>query len=220
MIDIQPNSRGNKFRAARVQLLKSLIDLTLNEKGTCAILDVGGTYNFWHVWRSEFDWERTQVTCINLDPGHLEEGKEVSRVRMLCGNACDLAGIRDKEFDIAFSNSVIEHVGMWRNMQQMAAEVKRVASRYMVQTPNFWFPVEPHARTPFLHWLPEPVSYRIVMKRKCGFWRKHETVTGAVETVQSAKLIDARQMKELFGDAQIVKEKFFGLTKSLIAIRE
>jgi SAM-dependent methyltransferase len=220
MIDIRPDSSGNKFRAARVRLFKSLVDRTLNEKGTCAILDIGGTYNFWHVWRSEIDWSRAHVTCVNLDPAHLETGKEVTKVRMLRGNACNLIGIQDNEFDVAFSNSVIEHVGMWKNMRQMAAEVKRIAPRYMVQTPNFWFPIEPHARTPFLHWLPEPVSYRIVMKRKCGFWQKHETVTGAIETVQSAKLIDARQMQELFGDARIVREKFFGLTKSLIAIRE
>jgi SAM-dependent methyltransferase len=220
MINIRPDSSGNKFRAARVRLLKSLVDRTLSEKGTCAILDIGGTYSFWHVWRTEIDWNRVQVTCVNLDPDHLEEGKNAIKVRMLRGNACDLVGIRDNEFDIAFSNSVIEHVGMWKNMRQMAAEVKRIAPRYMVQTPNFWFPIEPHARTPFLHWLPEPVSYRIVMKRKCGFWRKHETITGAVETVQSAKLIDAKQMKELFGDALIVRERFFGLTKSLIAIKE
>jgi hypothetical protein len=58
------------------------------------------------------------------------------------------------------------------------------------------------------------------MARKCGFWQKHATVSGAVETVQSAKLIDFRQMKELFNDAQIIREKFFGLTKSLIAVRD
>jgi hypothetical protein len=220
MIDIQVDSPGNKFRAARVRLLKALITKTLSEKSSCSILDIGGTHNFWHVWRNEIDWTRTQITCVNLNPSHLQEGKDETRVKMLKGNACDLVEIGDNEYDIAFSNSVIEHVGRWNNMRQMANEVKRVAPRYMIQTPNFWFPIEPHARTPFLHWLPEPVAYRIVMARKCGFWQKHETVSGAVETVQSAKLIDFRQIKELFNDAQIVREKFFGLTKSLIAIRD
>ena len=112
---------------------------------------------------------------------------------------------------------MIEHVGPWGAMVSMAQEVERVAPRYLIQTPNFWFPIEPHARTPLLHWLPEPLAYRLVMARKCGFWQKQDTVSGAVETVQSAKLIDYRQMQVLFPGAEILREKFFGITKALIA---
>ena len=104
-------------------------------------------------------------------------------------------------------------------MSDMAREVRRVARRYLVQTPNFWFPIEPHARTPFLHWLPESIAYRVVMSRKCGFWAKQDTVSGAVKTVQSAKLLDMRQMQALFDDATILRERFCGITKALIAIR-
>ena len=219
MLDVRHDSTGNKFRRRRIELLNGLVSVVMREKGSCAILDVGGTYNFWHIWRDEIDWDKTSITCVNLDPHHLEDGKVETSVRMVQGNACDLSGIADNEYDIAFSNSVIEHVGLWPNMRAMASEVKRVAPRYFVQTPNFWFPIEPHARTPFLHWVPEPVAYRIVMARKCGFWKKHDTVSGAVGAVQSAKLIDMRQMQSLFDDAVITREKFMGLTKALIAIR-
>lgn len=219
MIDLKPDSVNNKFRAARVEKLRELIALTLKEKETCRILDVGGTYNFWHVWRDKIDWKRCEIVCVNIDPHHFEHGKDGTRITMIQGNACNLSSIADKEFDIAFSNSVIEHVGRWPDMVNMANEVKRVAKRYLLQTPNYWFPIEPHARTPFLHWLPRPIAYRIVMMRKCGHWQKATTVSQAVRLIESNQMLDFRQMKELFGDAELSRERFLGWTKSLIAIR-
>ncbi len=219
LFDTKPNSPNNKFRAARVEILKGLIASTLAEKSTCRILDIGGTFNFWNVWGREFDWQKIEVVCANLDPSDAEDGKENTSITMIQGNACDLNTIRDKEFDIVFSNSVIEHVGLWRNMQSMAKEVERIAPRYLIQTPNFWFPIEPHARTAFLHWLPEPLAYRVVMARKCGFWTKAKTVSQAMSTLHGTKMLDHNQMKELFPHAHIKREKFFGLTKSLMAIK-
>lgn len=220
MFDALPNSPKNRFRAARIEILKGLVAKTLTEKTKCRILDIGGTFGFWNVWGREFDWQKIEVVCANLDPTHAEDGKENSSITMIQGNACDLNTIRDKEFDIVFSNSVIEHVGLWRNMQSMAREVQRIAPRYLIQTPNYWFPIEPHARTPFLHWLPEPLGYRVVMARKCGFWTKAKTVSQAMLTLQSAKMLDFNQLKELFPNALIKREKFFGLTKALMAIRD
>jgi len=220
MINVKPDSPDNKFRLARINMLKVLISSTLDKSENCSILDIGGTYNFWHVWRDKIDWETTHITCVNHDPHHADEGKDQTNITMMQGDARGLNSLTDNQFDIVFSNSVIEHVGSWRDMVKMANEVKRLAPRYLVQTPSFWFPIEPHARTPFLHWLPEPIAYRIVMARKCGFWPKHDTVSGAVNAVQSAKLIDMRQMQTLFDDAEVVREKFFGVTKSLIALKK
>jgi hypothetical protein len=197
-----------------------MINNVVREKGKCSILDIGGTFDFWRTWEAEIAWDMVSITCANRNPSHYSLGSDGSPVRMIEADACNLTDIKDEQFDIAFSNSVIEHVGTWSQMEAMAREVQRVAPRFLIQTPNYWFPIEPHARTPFLHWLPEPWAYRIVMARKCGFWQRQATVSGAVRQVQSAKLLDFRQMQELFPQAEVLRERFLGITKSFIALKE
>ena len=217
MLDVSPTSPGNRFRRARLGLLDGLIRATVARRGKCTILDIGGTRAFWRTWQELIDWRVVSITCLNLR-GSGEQG-EAGPVRMRHGDARAMPEFADKSFDICFSNSVIEHVGLWRDMAAMAAEIRRIAPAYMVQTPNYWFPIEPHARTPFLHWLPEPLACRVVMARRCGFWARQSTVDGAMRTVQSARLIGPGQMAALFPDAKIRRERFCALTKSLIALR-
>jgi SAM-dependent methyltransferase len=61
----------------------------------------------------------------------------------------------DGEFDLGFSNAVVEHVAGGRDAQrQFVHELCRVARRVFVTTPNRWFPLEVHTLLPFVHWLP------------------------------------------------------------------
>ena len=57
------------------------------------------------------------------------------------GDGRNLSNFGDKTFDIAHSNSVLEHVGNWEDMHRFAGEIARVGRKYFVQTPSFWFPV-------------------------------------------------------------------------------
>ncbi len=62
----------------------------------------------------------------------------------------------DGQFDLGFSNAVVEHVAGGRDGQrQFVNELCRVARRVFVTTPNRWFPVDPHSLLPFVHWLPD-----------------------------------------------------------------
>jgi len=116
----------------------------------------------------------------------------------------------DRSFPIVFSNSVIEHVP--KGLQPaFAREIQRVGERYFVQTPNRWFPIEPHYQMPFVHFLPERLL-RALNKRFTMGWRKkgewYETT-----------LLSASDLRRLFPDATIRRERVLGMTKSLMAVR-
>jgi len=64
----------------------------------------------------------------------------------------------DDEFDVAFSNAVVEHVGGRGEQRRFVAELCRVAPRVFVSTPNKWFPVETHTLVPLVHWLPRDAA--------------------------------------------------------------
>jgi len=110
----------------------------------------------------------------------------------------------DGSFEIAYSNSLVEHLAP-ADRHRFAAEIRRVAARYWVQTPNRYFPIEPHALLPGFQFLPEPAQRRL--------WR-----IGVPHTpYERIELLNATQLRDLFPDAVILRERIAGLTKSLIA---
>jgi len=113
-------------------------------------------------------------------------------------------------FPVVFSNSVIEHVP--RSLQKkFADEIRRVGHRYFVQTPNRYFPIEPHYQAPFVQFLPR--AWRQWLNRHVTLgWR----TKGHWEEIE---LLSAQDLARLFPDAEIHRERVFGLTKSLMAVR-
>ena len=109
----------------------------------------------------------------------------------------------DGEFDLAYCSSVIEHVAP-EDRAAFAAELRRVARGWYVQTPAFSFPVEPHALLPFAHWLPVNV--------RRAYWRLG--VAGAWEQIE---LLRRGEMAQLFGEP--VAERAGPLVKSWISVR-
>jgi SAM-dependent methyltransferase len=70
---------------------------------------------------------------------------------------------RNAEFDVGFSNAVVEHVAGGREGQrQFVHELCRVAQRVFVTTPNRRFPLEVHTLLPFVHWLPKGPRERLL----------------------------------------------------------
>jgi SAM-dependent methyltransferase len=213
--DLRPDGLDNRFRERRFQLFAGIVSEVLKQNQSCRILDLGGSAEYWSRYGKGLDWNRVSVCSVNrtVAPAKMPGFEAV------VGDARRLDQFADNSFDIVHSNSVIEHVGKWDDMVAMAEEVRRLAPRYFVQTPYFWFPIEPHARFIFLHWLPESWRYRIIMRRRCGFWERQPDVGKAVKQIQSACMIDKRQMHFLFPDADISFERFMGFPKSMIAVR-
>ena len=115
---------------------------------------------------------------------------------------------------------MVEHVGDWSRMVKFSNEIRRVAKYYFVQTPNYWFPIEPHCMTPFFHWLPKPIRVWLVLRFNLGNWRKADSIEEAMHIVESAHLLDKKMFQALFPDSTIFTERYFLFPKSLIAIKD
>ena len=206
---------ANRFRQRRVKAFLAICDEILAVQGRCRVLDLGGAADYWLGLEALWQDRPLHFTIVNLYP----EKTPDARFTAIVGDACSLVDIADDSFDVVHSNSVIEHVGSWQNKVRMAAEIRRAAPRYYVQTPNYWFPIEPHLRTPLIHWLPRPWQRSLVMGSAHGFFPKAGTLDEADRILSDSSLLDATEMTALFPDARIERERFAGLVKSLIAIR-
>ncbi len=109
----------------------------------------------------------------------------------------------DGEFDLAYCSSVIEHV-VPTERAAFAAELRRVARSWYVQTPARSFPIEPHALLPFVHWLPAPL--------RRPYWR-----LGAADPDELVELLSRRELEALFGPARA--ERLGPLVKSWVCVR-
>jgi hypothetical protein len=201
------------FRGRRFKLMEDMIRDIHAKTGQCRIIDVGGRAEYWSPALDTLRDCKAHVTIVNLES---TQPQPLPLFNFQYGDACDLKRWQDGEFDLAHSNSLIEHVGNWRNMRRCADEIRRVGKSYYVQTPYFGFPLEPHFRTPFFHWMPEQVRARLVMRFKLGYFNRAATLHQAMENVQSATLLDRRQFSALFPDAAVTFERVAGLPKSLI----
>ena len=167
--------------------------------------------------RDYLDRYEVTVTLVNL-PGTSKRG-DYGRFEFVHADACNLDIYEDGSFDIAHSNSVIEHVGDWNRMSAFSREIARIAPRYFVQTPYFWFPIEPHFVAPFFHWLPKSLRVWFFLHWRVGLWGKSQTREEAVSVVEGIRLLDRKRFQALFRDADITTETVLGLPKSLIAIK-
>lgn len=219
--DITVRSRlSAHFRNKRAEALRKLIDQLAISRAGLNILDIGGRVSYWdQIGRSFLRERNVTITLLNLHRSEIAHKNLESIFRLEVGDACNLQ-YQDTAFDLAHSNSVIEHVGGWRDMQKFADETRRVARSYYVQTPYFWFPIDPHFYAmPMFHWLPRPIRAQLLRIFPLAASGRAKNYTDALKAVDSAKLLDSRQFRSLFFDAEIEAERFIGLSKSLIAVR-
>jgi hypothetical protein len=101
----------------------------------------------------------------------------------------------------------------------MAREVRRLAPAYWIQTPNYWFPMEPHFLVPGWQYLPERVRVEILTRRGVGWMGRTPDRAKAQEVIREVRLLRQRELKRMFSDATLIPERFGGLVKSWTAAR-
>ncbi len=179
--------------------------------GCHSVVDLGGTVESWIGERFP------NITVVNVKPS---KGDLPTGFSYLQADACDsqLPG----GFDLAFSNSAIEHVGTLDRQRQFADEMRRLGRRLCCQTPNRWFPVEPHYLGLFVHWLP-PSFFGHFLHR----WLTVQGLAGRPSVAESRtirqgeaiRFLTRRELRELFPGCQLRTERFLGWPKSFIVWR-
>ena len=162
------------------------------------ILDVGGEHYSW-----EIIGRQEGIFLLNTFAPADKNG-----FPYLVGSGLALP-FADQSVDLAFSNSVIEHVGSEENQFLFAREMMRVGKKIYCQTPSRLFPIDPHLTTPFLHWLP----------RRClrpGFLR-YFTLNGWLikkPYEYNVTWISKKKLKKMFPGCRITTERFLFFPKS------
>ena len=197
-----------RFRRRRMAEMARKVGLT----EAMRVLDVGGTAEIWRLAPV-----MPRVVFLNQARAQQEIGPAAA---IVLGDGISLP-FRNGSFDLVFSNSVIEHVGSREDQARFAAEIARVGRRYWVQTPNRRFPVEQHLWTPLIHWLPR--KWQAPLVRRFSVW---SAVTRLPDDQRqfyidhyllSVRLLSASDLRRLFPKALLVRERFLGWTKSLVA---
>jgi SAM-dependent methyltransferase len=206
-----PRSLASRFRRRRFELFTSLLRPLPRP---VRILDVGGVERFWSNMGAA-DSEGLEILLLNVNP----QTPRAGNIGAVMADARDMSAFGDDEFDVVFSNSAIEHVGDFDDQRQVAAEIRRVGRRYFVQTPNRYFPLEPHFLTPGFQFLPLRARVGLVRRLPLGHYRAMPDEAEARRAVAEIRLLGLRELRSLFPDATVHRERVLGLTKSFVAYR-
>ena len=198
---------GARFRSRRWRLLMAHFP----ELADYRVIDLGGELDTWEV--------------ATVRPRHLTllnpaiQTQKIPGGRSVRGDACaPPMEILSEKYDLVVSNSALEHVGGYWRRREFAESVHRLAPRHWVQTPARSFPIEPHWLFPGFQWL--PVAARVAVSRAwpIGFPRSREEPQ-LTRDVLEVELVSAHEMQHLFPTSRLARERFLGLTKSLVSLR-
>jgi SAM-dependent methyltransferase len=200
-----------KLRRRRFAFFERLLDQI--EK-PIRVLDCGGTVDFWRVaGMAPFVEPQFEVTIVNLF-----ETKDVpANFAWHVGDVRDLTRFRDHEFDVVFSNAVINLMPTWEDQIRMSREIMRVGKRYFVQSPNRYFPIDWRTLVPFFHFLRPEFQAWCFRHFRVGTYPRVKAPTDAYELATRVRDLSVTQIKELFPGCGLFREHWFGFTKSIAA---
>jgi hypothetical protein len=194
------------FRIRRKKMFLDKLDVKPHTK----IIDLGGNWLFWEDVSIPLE-----ITIVNLPDSIIKNvnSKSIHSYKIVEGDACHLPQYEDSSFDIAFSNSVIEHVGDIENQTRFSNEVRRLAPKYWIQTPSIWFPVEAHNGMPLWWFYPRSLKNFFIRRweRKYPAW---------ADMIKTTTVLRYSELQQLFPDSTILFERIIGITKSYYVFRD
>lgn len=221
MVSLHTDSKSISARL-RMQRMNFLDELILGlDRQDISLVDLGGTFSFWEMNLEHLEC-RDRLARIDIyNLGVEAESRHVIgnvEIVEMPGNVTQLEDVSDHQYDVAFSNSVIEHVGNLYQQNQFAKEIKRVASCFVLQTPNRYFPMEPHFYVPFFPFIPLGVRTWLHRRFRLGWFAPEPGELKARIDCDEIRLLTRKELKLLFPMAGIHCERLGGLIKSFILI--
>jgi hypothetical protein len=197
------------------------LDGMIQASGRSGLLlaDLGGTRSFWEM---NLPHLRNKDRLARIDIFNLESASQMDSelcgipVRFRPGDVTNLSEAADGQYDIAFSNSVIEHVGNLDRQNRAACEIRRISRSFMVQTPNLRFPLEPHFYVPFFPFLPLGIRAWLHQHFTLGWLKPEPDALRARIDCDQVRLLSQKEIRLLFPDAAVHQERLAGMVKSFI----
>jgi hypothetical protein len=210
--NLNADSLASRMRRKRIEILRPLVQ---DFPEPVRILDIGGYAGFWdrHVAIIQ---RRCHITALNLESSSTAPVPDMVQVQ---GDGRSMPQYADQSFDLCHSNSVIEHVGTLYDQMAMAREIRRVGKSYFLQTPNRYFPLEAHFLLPLWQFYPKTLRRVLYTRFTLGWMKRQPDPLLALAEIEQVRLLNLYEVRRLFPDAEIRREKIGPFTKSLIAVR-
>ncbi len=159
------NSISFKLRKKRFEFF---LEYCSKLKKPLNIVDLGGSDYYWkHLF--DINNDDYKITIINTEPQETSNFKNISFIKK---DVRDLSFIKDKEYDLVYSNSLIEHLSTLEEQKTLAKEIARIGKHFFIQTPNYYFPIEPHFLFPFFQFLPGRLKIKLILNFILGWFEK------------------------------------------------
>ncbi len=177
-----------------------------------SVIDLGGTVQAW--LRAPVRPALVHVVNLEAPPDDVPAWLRADQA-----DACQLpAHIARGEYDLVFSNAVIEHVGGHAQRLRFADAVHKLAPAHWIQTPYRYFPIEPHWLFPGFQFL--PLTARAEISRRWPLVHSQAAShADGVRTAMGVELLSRTEMACYFPDSELRYEKAMAMIKSLIAVK-
>lgn len=204
-------TRGMTARS-RARRYERFVDL-MRPGHESTILDVGVMDSAWrssNFLEASYPW-RERITAVALQPAdHFE--RQFPQVRLVIADGRALP-FENGQFDIGFSNAVVEHVGSRADQRRFISELVRTCRRVFIATPNAGFPVDPHTLLPFVHWLPRRLRHPLLHATRNGRWASEV----ALNPLTEGALIG---LFPTGTNPRVIRQRLLGMTSVITAVTD
>lgn len=187
------------------------------------IVDLGGTIPFWEDWwevKAEHGFEITLINNHHIDLTAVDATTSQSFIQNKCQDVNDVTVSELSEYDLIFSNSFLEHLPSWKEQSRIAEKICASGKPFFIQVPNKNSIIDPHFASPFVPWFalyPKEIKARLATLHSFGSGRRAADISAARKQFFYYNPLGLSDLRRLFPDSHLQKERAFGIPLSIIA---